>query len=209
VSANQTCDDCGADLTQAPDDEPCPHCGSHHRSVAASAAAACSVVGTAAATVAIEYSPTGVWWEQWRRTLRNLNEIRRLYDETDGSVDDLKAAVEQFFVACWHVNDYIRKDKSNLPMLNESRFWTYKDGDQDLTIAQTFANTYKHFERRQPNDPIARVKRVSVGPPHNLAAIAYEAPPQPEREYDALQLAEACVQSWETFFKAEGITPPV
>jgi hypothetical protein len=165
-------------------------------------------VAAGVATVAAEYSPVGAWWDQWRRTIRHLTAIREFYARADGSLEDLKAEVEYFFVACWHVHDYILRDKINLPTLNDANFWAHKNADLNLKIAQTFANTHKHLERRNLNDPISRVKSVSIGPPHNFALISYEEPPKPEQQYDALQLVEGCANSWETFFKAEGIKPP-
>jgi hypothetical protein len=158
-------------------------------------------------TVSIEYNPVGSWMEQWRRMLRHLNEIRTSYGGTGGT-DDLTNAVQQFFVACWHLSDYICKDKINLPNFDENHFWTYKNADPHLPIAQTFANTFKHLERRTPTDPVARVKKTSIGPPGNNAVVSYEVPPQPEVEFDALKLAEDCVATWERFLANEGITPP-
>ncbi len=158
-------------------------------------------------TVSMEYNPVGSWMEQWQRMLRHLDEIRTSYAGT-GGVDDLTDAVQQFFVTCWHLSDYICKDKVNLPSFDENHFWTYKNADPHLPKAQAFANTLKHLERRNPTDPVARVKRTSIGPPGNFAIVSYEAPPQPEVECDALKLAEDCVATWRRFLANEGITPP-
>ena len=207
MSANQSCTDCGADLEAVPDGQPCPHCGSHSRSVLLTAAVAVGVAVSATPTVSVEYNPVGSWMDQWRRMMRHLDEIRTLYART-GGVDDLTNAVQQFFVACWHLSDYICKDKVYLPSFDENHVWAYKNADAHLPIAQALANTLKHLERRNPADPVARVKRTSIGPPGNFAIVSYEAPPLLEVELDALKLAEDCVATWERFLAIEGITPP-
>ncbi len=158
-------------------------------------------------TVSIEYNPVGSWMEQWRRMLRHLDEIRTSYGGTGGA-DDLTNAVQQFFVACWHLSDYICKDKVNLPSFDENHFWAYKNADPHLPIAQTLANTFKHLVRTNPSQPTARVKTTSIGLPGNFAIVSYKAPPQPEVEFDALKLAEDCAATWGRFLANEGITPP-
>lgn len=207
MSANQFCTDCGADLELVEDGQSCPHCGSDRRTVQLTVQSASVTVMAATPTLTVEYTPVGSWMEQWRRMFRHLDQIRASYGGTGGT-DDLTNAVQHFFVACWHVTDYLRKDRVNLPTFDENRLWAYKSTDPWLPVAQAFANTFKHLERRSPTDPVARLKRTSIGPPGNFVIVSYEAPPQPEVEFDALKLAEDCVATWERFLASEGITPP-
>lgn len=207
MSVNQSCTGCGADLEQVPDGQPCPHCASNKRSIHAAAAMAASLTMTGTLSITVEYNPVGSWEDQWRRTLRHLDEIKAAYSGSR-STEDLTQAVQQFFVACWHLNDYIRNDKTNLPTLDEARLQAYRSADPYLPVAQAFANTFKHLYRTRPGDPVARVKSTRIGPPGNTATVSYEVPPQSEVEYDALQLAENCVNAWGVFLASEGISLP-
>ncbi len=147
--------------------------------------------------------------EQLERTKRFLNRIRKLYagegipyEENKNYDDD----VISFFIHCYHVKDWIIT--SNKIGISKKEVENYINDNEALRICADLCNGEKHFK-------LQRNSRTGKQP--HLASRNYSTlyftpesgqPPRIKSSYkilskdsffDALELAEACVELWDAF----------
>ncbi len=147
--------------------------------------------------------------EQLERAKRFLNRIRQLYvgggipyEEKKNHDDD----VISFFIHCYHVKDWIVT--SNKIGLTKDEVENYINDNEALKICADLCNGEKHY-KLQRNGRTGKQPHLAY---RNYSALYYTPesgqPPRIKGSYkilskdsffDALELAEACIELWDTF----------
>jgi hypothetical protein len=152
------------------------------------------------------------WQEMWGYVRR----ARRILEETASAPSehsDLRADATTFFIVCYHLVDWIDKDKTNFigreEILDELRL------SEPMVLCRNFANTSKHSELDDGGGRDARIAEVTVlsgSAGHSTSAtIKYQSGGQP-KEQDLLAVANDCMAWWEGYLKKTGLLtddPPV
>ena len=204
-----TCTNCGRDLSAIPTGEPCPDCGdirrTTHVSVHDSATATDSV-----AALGITYGPDRPWQEQWRAVLGGLDELRKSYaGRTDGPGDSngWRQIPVEFCEDAYHLKDWLKSDPA-LPTPLQSGVEPFVQNSTAIRLAGDVANTHKH-RTRKPGATVARIASVDLrpGPPAKATfRIEWKGADGTTGGEDALDVAEAAVAEWRTFFAANGLS---
>jgi hypothetical protein len=146
------------------------------------------------------------WRGQWRRVHIGLRRVENIYEGrqepegTAGAYYDVFA----FFITCYHLADWIESDE-DLPASVSSEARSHVRTSNDLRMCADLANRSKHSAlTRSPwtGDP-------SSGPSGNDVSIVVGEENVRHRfrvtsagkEQDVLELARACVASWEAFLR--------
>lgn len=198
-----SCSDCHANLDETSVGQPCPSCGSGHRSTAVYAEAALVATATLNASASIGYNPLRPWPQKWRDVINGLGVIEATYRQDDLDNEAVRRQVETFFKDCCELADWLQEQAG------QSTAMDYLKTDRDLKLCDGMAQTTKHHTRapRRGRDPItARISRVDGGQGVR-AEIQWSTPSGLTGTEDALDLAQRCTSAWERFFRQHGLTP--
>ncbi|MCX5260412.1 hypothetical protein OOK27_40775 [Streptomyces canus] len=198
-----SCSDCHSNLDETPVGEPCPSCGSGHRS--ATAYAEVALVATAAlnASGSIGYNALRPWQQKWRDVINGLDVIEATYRQNDLDNEAVRRQVETFFKDCCELADWLQEQAGTSAAVD------YLKSDPDLKLCDGMAQTTKHHTRApsRKRDPItARISRVDGGQGVR-AEIQWSTQSGSTGTEDALDSAQRCKSAWERFFRQYGLTP--
>jgi len=147
--------------------------------------------------------------EQLERAKRFLNRIRQLYagegipyEENKNHDDD----VISFFIHCYHVKDWIIN--SNKIGISKEEVEDYINNNEALRICADLCNGEKHFKLqrnsrtgKQPHIASRNYSNLYFTPESGLLPRitgSYKILSK-DNFYDALKLAEACIELWDAF----------
>ena len=157
--------------------------------------------------------------QQLERTRRYLDRIRRLYRGVPAEWDrrlEFEDDVYSFFVHCYHVRDwFFHLNKINL---TEKELEGFVEKHHALRICADLCNGTKHCtltKKLRTNDQPHLIGRKSVGHsegiiPGQESILSSQFTIMSEgKQYDALEVAEACMFAWDDLVKwLHANTPP-
>lgn len=201
-----TCPDCGANLDDVPQGEPCPDCGGMQRSIAASAHIAAVSVMAAEPDLDLQHGDHPPWTEKWHSATHCLDQLRSAYSAWPVTIDELEQRVTTFFVECDHLRDWLKKDLTALNGLTEPDLANHFSSTESLRRCNAICNTHKHHTR--DSGTTARIRGTHLSRSGSFVTIEIDwALPSATTE-DALELADACLSSWRNFLENAGISVP-
>lgn len=144
----------------------------------------------------------GTWREMYRRVRRWYTRLSESDAIDDRRVDDFYA----FFACCYHLKDWLKNDRSVDRSVRDA-VERFINESSCLSLCADVANGAKHLVLSRPRvDPSARVEQVEGA----FQADAFQSDAfqvdqilivAEGRTYDALQLADECVRTWDEFLK--------
>lgn len=150
-----------------------------------------------------------MYLDQFARVKRWYDRLKKVNDgvQHDRSTDHYQDEVYAFFINCYHLKDWIRKDV-NCPHIFRRKV---NDGDfiknsVPLSICHDLAIGAKHLEITTPkNDPSTNIGNRSFllnlgGQNDPNIAIRYRVM-SGGKSYDAFELATNCLHEWENVLK--------
>jgi len=146
--------------------------------------------------------------DQIERTERYLDRIRQMYDAVPDRDDAGKYYgddVASFFMHCYHIRDWIIE--LNRVGATRDEVDTFIDEHEDLRVCADLCNRAKHCElhrrtRTGLHPHVATMRRTGYQLEDGQAVTTMDFGVMAGEEmYDALELAESCMQSWGTFVR--------
>lgn len=152
------------------------------------------------------------WIDQWNRVSRWRERVLRDRDEwqntglgTEHFLDELHAT----FQAIWHLKDWLHNDIHAAVTKKDIEDWVKTRGSV-LLVAADLANGSKHFDllnQRAGGSHQSRADvRVYVG--QGVQATFYVQDEQSHTEWEAVDLADACIAEWRQFLTETGLPIP-
>src|SRR5205823_4164177 len=94
------------------------------------------------------YNPVRAWWHQESTMYWHLENIQAIYatGEAPPNSAPFKLELDAFFLACWHMRDWIANDNYLLPAISVALIDKYVNTSLPLKRCRAYANTIKHFE---------------------------------------------------------------
>ena len=147
------------------------------------------------------------WQEMWGYVQR----AHRILKETTSAPSELsnpRADAMTFFILCYHLVDWIAKDKTNT--VGSKDILDELSQSDAMVLCRNFANTSKHSELDNGGGRDTRISEVTVlddSAGHSASAIIkYLSSGQP-KEQDLLAVANECMAWWESYLKRTGLLP--
>jgi hypothetical protein len=193
VGARFVCDDCGRDVSGVPPSMPCSCGGTSRRRVDATDA-----FQRPATPDSPRWDPLKDWTAKYLQLTWNVGQLRRLYAPDSGAqADEVRRIVDMTFASCVGLGDWLTSGPEPV---------TVTPGDvarlvaaEPLSICATLVN----------GSDINSARIVAVGfvrPPHYW--LEYRRPNARPVRYDALDLADRCLLTWQTFLTARSVKLP-
>ncbi|SEQ81179.1 hypothetical protein [Arthrobacter sp. OV608] len=150
------CPQCQGELPEKSESGQCPHCGHAWGTLRLGG------LGTLTSVVTeIGYGVDKSWLEQWGQMERSYKKLQELYAATGAGNQEAQTIVKDFFIHCWHLGDWLSKDKGTSVTWPEIK--TLLQSEIDINICNAMANTSKHHTRF-PNETSARVSSLKLHP---------------------------------------------
>jgi hypothetical protein len=192
------CAQCRQELNGSLSRHPCPLCGSDARAVSVVASDQILTSDTIA-RIRTGYGIRRTWWKQW---LVVQGYLRKLCEACEAGnamgTAELDRRVTEFFEACWALRDWMLND-TEAPAATKQLLEDYVQDSEPLRVCKAFANVSKHLYLRNPEWLHARVGLIDINETRNAVSISSWSSVEPEKFYDALQLAKQCVAAWDRF----------
>jgi hypothetical protein len=193
--AHYLCNDCGRDLSGVSRPTACL-CGSTSRRRVDPTDA----FRRPSTPEAPRWNPLKDWTAKYLQFTWNVNQLRRLYAPGSGADQgEVRRIVETAFTSAVSLGDWLTAGPEPV---------TVTPGDVErfvMTEPLSIASAFDH-----PDGPEAETSRlVAVGfvrPPHFW--VEYRRPNARPVRYDALDLAARCLQAWQSFLTARGVSLP-
>ena len=186
---------------------------SSSRSPARTAAVADVSLGCCGGSATVDTVTYGTaWTDQWDRLLRWRERVRRARDDwqnsgmgTEHFLDDLFAT----FQALWHLKDWLHNDPHSGVTGKDVDDWV-NSRNSILLVAADLANGSKHLvltnRRAGGSHQTRKDVRVHVG--HGVQTTFYALDGRSETEWEAVTLADACIEEWREFIAEAGLSVP-
>jgi hypothetical protein len=159
------------------------------------------------------------WNQQWDRVQRlyarftSLNEGRESRHE---SSEDYQDDVYAFFVACYHLKDWLKNDPAT-GKVTLGDVETHVSGSPNLCLCGDLANGYKHLRITSPKaDSSTRIQRriVKINIDENLRTgessstfgASYEIVAG-SATHDAYEVATGCMDDWRQYLRSKKLMP--
>jgi hypothetical protein len=141
-------------------------------------------------------SPTP-WREQYQRMRRWR---QRMGTGSDSNPSYLLDNIHAFFIACFHLKDWLKADASVAPGIGAAAEHLVNT-DYSLQICADLANGLKHLvltQRTRRDSPVL----MSTGEP----ATIYDRGSGTSLG-EAADVADQCIEAWDAFLKSHGLVP--
>jgi hypothetical protein len=140
---------------------------------------------------------------KWREQYDRMKRWRARLNESGHAEERRRDDIYAFFVCCYHLKDWIKKDASLDEDVHQG-VESFVNSNRTLGLAADVANGFKHLERDQKPrvDPSAHVSVVGgfhVGMPEPALSGIVVAGDQTWE--DASVLADRCIEEWEGFLR--------
>ena len=160
------------------------------------------------AHVAIGYAADRSWTELWCRLDRSIKRLRAMsLPENSTNNVDMLDEVDSFFLACWHLSDWLEKDPAVPEHITKAYIWTAFNKTHPrvhMQVGIAYANTSKHLELGGKRLH-ARPHRFTTTPHRNYLDLEVWREGETPEYHEAVELAEACLSCWKDFFDRERI----
>jgi hypothetical protein len=196
-----TCADCHAPISAEGASKPCPGCGSLDRNVSLHDYGAAD---DAISELTAEFPPSPTTWQaMWVYVELRLARVREWYSGGVAlNVNELEWDSYAFFVACYHVKDYLKSDPQ-VPQEVERKVEDYVHNESEsLALAGDITNTFKHRERTDMRE--VRIIKETIG--QHLSVIFGWTDRGIGYQRDCLELAEEAVTDWRRFFQRHALS---
>lgn len=199
------CPDCGENLDDVPQGQPCPRCGGPNRSIQIEAMAAMAQATAAAPTIDIAQSDHVSWRRKWAGVIGCHDRLKEIYSSPNFAGGNLEADQRalDFFVECDHMRDWLEGDLSSLPGVTPRDLDSHFGSSPPLQVCNAICNSHKHHTRR--SGTTARIRNTQIRPDGVSITIEVNWATSAAYTVDALDLADDCVNSWQSFFQRHGI----
>lgn len=143
--------------------------------------------------------------KRWYRRFEEINQGTENYRTSE----DCRDAVYAFFINCYHLKDWIKKDKSlalNEPEQKKVEAWVEKE--TALNTCGDVCNGLKHlhfsprFLTRTGTVPKWKGSQMQLDLPQKILKSKYEIETDRGTE-DAFDLATECLEKWKKFIEVE------
>lgn len=150
----------------------------------------------------VGYGAEKSWLEQWGQVQRSYMKVQNLYT-ADVHNEDAQSVVKDFFIHCWHLSDWLKKDPAT--SVGREDIGALLSTEYDMRVCNAMANTSKHHTLVDGKMSV-RVSRMVTQP---QAQVTLEITPVEGEatERDALDLATSCMNIWRRYLKSYGLTP--
>ena len=146
------------------------------------------------------------WQAQWARVHRRLDDVRAVYTGRPGGTDAAVDTVQSCFESVHHLKDWLGNDPSS--GVTKADGGSLINGSQVLQLSADLANGSKHLKLTgsRTGDPSTTITRNDVTVFAGTGTSAHRFYVESAgTEYDVLQLAEAAVNEWTSFFSSRGL----
>lgn len=149
--------------------------------------------------------------DKYRSMLRSYDRLKKIETNNGNTISntDSRDSVEDFFNQCYHLKDWLKKDKNiNLSLDVED----YISNRPSLSLAADYCNVFKHAGLNK-NRSIKNIEDIKTHINFELTPNGFVASSRLEltisgEKYDAFNLATKCVEEWDEFIKLNGIIFP-
>lgn len=202
------CPDCNASLDDVAVSESCPVCGGRRRSAKAAVETIGAVAPVGEVSLKVTRGHDRPWTQKWLAVINSLGALRDAYSGDArllGNVE-IDSRVESFFVECDHLRDWLKADVAALSGVVAADIDRHFKASQPLLTCNAVCNTHKHHTRRSATT--ARIRDTELTPTGARVSIEVDWATSQATTVDAMDLAQACVESWRAFFRRFGIAEP-
>jgi hypothetical protein len=197
------CGGCGTDITGRPAGLPCDACGDTRRRHLVHLHE--SVTARDSLSIGVEYVEGRPWQEMWVRVQQRFAELLRHVTTVGGSIDDARQAASDFFIWCFHLKDWLKRDTA-VPPATRNAVEDYLKHSTALRLCQDFANTDKHYTRN-PGQRTAWIGGATGGDSQPVSLrVDFCEPNGMIGSRDALDLARKAMQEWEQFLSSHRLS---
>lgn len=146
--------------------------------------------------------------EQFKTMERWYKRLQLIYDKVPKDMGDLEDRddVLSFFQNCYHLKDWVKNDDGCC--ITESEIEDFVNSSEYLTICGGICAGSKHLKISDPRfDENTKINRSfylessDVKSPINKRTFVVVVE---DKNYDALKLADRCMEEWRNFFKEKG-----
>ncbi|MGH2362744.1 MAG: hypothetical protein ACRDGM_19635 [bacterium] len=142
--------------------------------------------------------------KRWYARFAALDQGRRHDVESDNYVDDVYA----FFMNCYHLKDWIKRDSAVAPAIQQS-VEGHINANRPLKLCADICNSLKHLSltsHRSGESPAFGKKEygLTLGAEPSTIKLKYQVDTAAGL-IDAFQLATECVDAWDTFLSGNGL----
>ncbi|MCX6735873.1 MAG: hypothetical protein NTZ13_02215 [Candidatus Parcubacteria bacterium] len=149
--------------------------------------------------------------DKYRSMLRSYDRLKKIEIDNGNTISNSESrdAVEDFFNQCYHLKDWIKKDKGiNLPLNIED----YINKSHFLSLSADYCNTFKHAGLDY-NRSDKKLEKINTHINFDLTPRGFVASSRLEltisgEKYDAFELATNCLEDWEKFIVSNNIIFP-
>lgn len=149
--------------------------------------------------------------DKYRSMLRSYDRLKKIETDNGNAIGNTESrdAVEDFFNQCYHLKDWLKKDKNtNLYTDIED----YINKSHSLSLAADYCNTFKHagLDSNRSNKNLEKINthiKFDLTPRGFVASSRLELTISGEK-YDAFDLATKCIEEWDIFLRLNEIVFP-
>lgn len=146
--------------------------------------------------------------DKYRSMLRSYERLKKIETNNGNSIGNTESrdAVEDFFNQCYHLKDWLKKDKSIVLLFDVERYITESPA---LSLAADYCNTFKHagLDRSRSDKNLEKINthiNFDLTPRGFVSSSRLELTISAEK-YDAFRLANECIIEWNKFIKLNNI----
>jgi hypothetical protein len=138
--------------------------------------------------------------KRWYKRFKEIND-GLIHDKPSEFYED---EIYAFFMNCYHLKDWIRKDPAAASVTNQVE--NYINNNTELSLCADICNGLKHFhfdgDRSGENPEFGKKKaKLDIGSGLTTIAVKYEINTS-SGSIDAFDLATKCMNAWEDFIKS-------
>jgi hypothetical protein len=149
--------------------------------------------------------------DKYWRMIRVYNQLKRISTNNGSEISNAESgdATEDFFCQCYHLKDWLIKDKSLLKEDVEE----FINKSPSLSLAADYCNSFKHAGLKRPPRSGKLIQKINTHVNFDLTTTGFVASSRLEitisgKKYDSLVLAENCIKDWDRFLRQNEITFP-
>lgn len=149
--------------------------------------------------------------DKYRSMLRSYDRLKKIETNNGNSIGNTESrdAVEDFFNQCYHLKDWLKKDKNITLSLDVEGFI---NDSQFLSLAADYCNTFKHGGLDRPRSD-KNLEKINTHVNFDLTSKGFVASSRLEltisgEKYDAFKLATQCIEEWKKFIDLNSVIFP-
>jgi hypothetical protein len=147
--------------------------------------------------------------EKYRAMLRAFDILKRISTDNGNTISnrDVNDAAEAFFNQCYHLKDWLKKERP----ADAKSVEKYINTNDALSLAADFCNSFKHAGLgSSPPRSGKDIQKVNTHMRMDFTPGGFVATSTMEltisgKSYDAFTLATNCVKAWDTYLQQNGM----